>query len=158
MLREDVVTAKDAARMLGCSWRAVYRYAEMGQVRVYGRRPLLVSVSEVGEAMNPRTRTAVEEIDIAVRLAPEARRAFAELQRATVAACQAGTPPPCVTTPGDLWLADDAGDRRRAAELCAGCPAFAACGNYADLANERFGTWAGVDRGAARTNDSEEVA
>ena len=158
LLPEDVMPAKDAARLLGVAWRTIYRLAEDHRIRVYGRRPLLVSLEEVGEAMNPRTRTAVEEIDIAVRLSPEARAAYAALHVATVAAVQAGTPPPCVTTPGDLWLSDSASDRAQATVLCGGCAAFAACASYADLANERFGCWAGVDRGAARTNDSEEVA
>ena len=144
--------------MLGVSWRNIYRLCEDGKVRAYGARPLLVSLEECGQAMNPRTRTAVEEIDIAVRLSPEARRAFAALQRATFAACQAGTPPPCVTTPGDLWLSESAADRAQACELCHCCRAFAECATYADLARERFGCWAGVDRGAARTNDTEEVA
>ena len=158
LLPEDVMPAKDAARLLGVAWRTIYRLAEDHRIRAYGARPLLVSLEEVGAAMRPHVVDAVEEITLATKLSPEARQAYANLHVATVAAVQAGHPPPCVTTPGDLWLSDSAADRAQATVLCGGCAAFAACASYADLANERFGCWAGVDRGAARTNDSEEVA
>ena len=145
MSGEDVVDAKTAARLLGVTLRTIYRAAE--RAGAYGHRPLLVSLSEVGAVINPRAHTAVDEIDLATRLSPDARRAFATLNAATAAAAAAGRPPPCAADP-DRWLGDDPAGRATAAAECAGCLAFAACGAYAEVAGEAWGTWAGVDRSA----------
>ena len=158
MLAEDVVTVDDAARMLGCSSRTIRRLVEVGQAHAYGRLPLLVSISEVGEALHPHARNAEDEIDLAAKLSPAARIAFARLNRALAQAVQAGQPPPCAAGGGDRWLSDNPADRAEAARLCVGCTVLGLCGEYADAAREAFGVWAARDRGAVTTRRKEGAA
>lgn len=54
---------------------------------------------------------------------------------------------PCST--GDGWTSDDAEERAIAAQLCDGCPVWAACD--AAGAGEAWGIWAGQWRGPAPT-------
>jgi len=53
--------------------------------------------------------------------------------------------PPCADDP-ELWCSYDADEREAACHRCQPCPALAACGRYADAAQESLGVWAGVDR------------
>lgn len=54
-------------------------------------------------------------------------------------------PPPCTADP-DAWTGDEP-DLDAAAYGCWRCPAFIACGRYADLAREPHGVWAATVRG-----------
>jgi len=53
--------------------------------------------------------------------------------------------PPCADDP-ELWCSYDADEREAACHRCQPCPALAACGRYADAAQESLGVWAGHDR------------
>jgi hypothetical protein len=77
--------------------------------------------------------------------AKHARAAAEALTRALIDLTSRGQRPSC----GDygtshLWLSEDAGERRLAARMCAGCAVWAACD--AAGVHQRFGTWAGRDR------------
>lgn len=65
--------------------------------------------------------------------------AWLDLLQATTA-----DPPPCAMDP-DAWTSDEP-DLDAAAYGCLRCHAFTHCGRYADLADERYGIWAAVDR------------
>lgn len=71
----------------------------------------------------------------------EVARAYLTLTHATAHARV-----PCTGDERDLWAADHADDRAHAARLCGTCPALAPCARYADLADERWHVWGGVDR------------
>ena len=47
---------------------------------------------------------------------------------------------------GYLWLSEQVSERAVAATLCGGCPVELECWDAARARNERFGTWAGIDR------------
>lgn len=66
-------------------------------------------------------------------------------------ALDSGEVPPCCGPYFDAWTSDDIADRAAAAEMCEGCPITAACAAAADLHDERFGVWAGLDRSGRRT-------
>lgn len=71
-----------------------------------------------------------------------------DLQRAVLHLNRAGHTVPCQDHNGaDLWLSDDPDDRAAAAHWCEGCPVLTACAESADAHGERFGVWAGRDRG-----------
>lgn len=55
------------------------------------------------------------------------------------------TPTPCEADP-EAFTSDDRHEREEAAEACAHCPLLAPCGAYAELADEGWHVWAGVDR------------
>ncbi|MGI8590800.1 MAG: WhiB family transcriptional regulator [Nakamurella sp.] len=55
-------------------------------------------------------------------------------------------PVACRGADADLWTSERADERESASHRCAGCPVIGACGNYATVAREKFGTWAGIDR------------
>ena len=44
-----------------------------------------------------------------------------------------------------LWLSEKVTDRRRAAQLCGGCPVVNACNRLMLQVNPTFGVFAGVD-------------
>ena len=46
----------------------------------------------------------------------------------------------------EWWHAEDAEQRRQAAQLCHLCPLMVQCDAYAVAAGERYGTWGGKDR------------
>lgn len=48
----------------------------------------------------------------------------------------------------DYWTSDEREERVYAAVLCKTCPVLDACANYADVSDQRWHVWAGVDRGA----------
>jgi len=73
-----------------------------------------------------------------------------DLQAALVAALDAGEPIPCRGPRRALWTSDAAGDRAQAAAGCTPCPILDACQAAAESTRERFGVWAGRDRGPAR--------
>lgn len=53
---------------------------------------------------------------------------------------------PCCGPHGALWTSEVAEEREAATYRCTGCPVITACSNYASMAREKFGVWAGVDR------------
>jgi len=53
---------------------------------------------------------------------------------------------PCRGQNSRLWTSEQPEERAAAAYRCAPCPAIASCGDYAEVARERFGVWAGRDR------------
>lgn len=77
------------------------------------------------------------------------------LAGAVDAAQDAGRAIPCrtYTGPRSPWLAEHSQEQRRAADLCAPCPALADCAAYALAIREAAGTWGGMtvqDRGRHR--------
>lgn len=80
-----------------------------------------------------------------VPIRPAARPAWLRLQAAIDAAG------PTVCRDRDEWISDNDEDREYAANHCGGCPVLRQCGEYADAAREREGVWAGVSRGAGKT-------
>jgi hypothetical protein len=74
-------------------------------------------------------------------LSTDSRRAWERLVDLT-----SSTPPPCRSDAGELWFSPHRAHRAAAAECCSACQALDACGSYANVAGERFGVWAGVDR------------
>lgn len=44
------------------------------------------------------------------------------------------------------WLSEDKLERVQAVAWCSGCPILEACRQNAELLDERFGVWGGVDR------------
>ena len=68
---------------------------------------------------------------------------------ALVALATDGRRPPCGQYGiSQWWLSDDPRRRAMAARRCTGCPVLDACDAAADEAGERFGVWAGRDRGS----------
>ena len=68
-------------------------------------------------------------------------------QRADLRELQAALSRACWATPcngHNLWISDDDADQVRAAELCSGCPAFAACRNYIARYPSEQGVYAGT--------------
>jgi hypothetical protein len=60
-----------------------------------------------------------------------------------------GYRPPCGQFGlAELFTSDEYTDRLAAARLCPGCRLFATCAAAAEEGRERFGVWAGVDRGS----------
>ena len=79
------------------------------------------------------------------------------LDRALLDLAERGARPPCGHRwSGDLWLSDDAGDRRQAAVLCRPCPVLEACAAAGDEQREAFGVWGGVDRTKRPTRKKEK--
>lgn len=52
----------------------------------------------------------------------------------------------CCGAHGDWWTSEQPEERAAAAYRCGPCPVIASCGDYAEVARERFGVWAGRDR------------
>jgi len=73
-----------------------------------------------------------------------------DLQAALVAALDAGEPIPCRGPRRRWWTSEAADDRDTAVTRCAPCPILDACHAAAESTRERFGVWAGRDRGPAR--------
>jgi WhiB family transcriptional regulator, redox-sensing transcriptional regulator len=77
--------------------------------------------------------------------APPVRRVYLKVAVAT--------PPltgPACARPGqdpDLWFSEQPEDQALAQAICATCPARRACHVKAEANGERFGVWAGDDRG-----------
>lgn len=68
------------------------------------------------------------------------------LDRALLDLAERGARPPCGHRwSGDLWVSDDAEDRRQAAVLCRPCPVLEACAAAAEEADERHNVWGGRD-------------
>jgi hypothetical protein len=65
--------------------------------------------------------------------------------QAVLEASASGTPPHCFDA-GDLWVSESVEDRRRAEQLCHGCPVLKYCHTAAAARKERFGVWGGIDR------------
>ena len=55
----------------------------------------------------------------------------------------------CVGEDPELWFSDNPEDRELAIAICAACPVRLGCLDYANRSDERFGIWAGEDRGAS---------
>lgn len=56
----------------------------------------------------------------------------------------AGETTPCAGR--NEWLSNRAADKRTAIRLCGDCPARAACAEFAENNNEKYGIWGGIDR------------
>ena len=57
----------------------------------------------------------------------------------------------CRDADPDLFFPDRAGTDISAAQgICAGCPVRAECHGFAEVTNQVYGVWAGVDRGNPR--------
>ncbi len=56
--------------------------------------------------------------------------------------------PPCAAEPA-LWFSTSTDDIETARHRCLACHAIARCDEYATVANERAGVWAGVNRDRA---------
>jgi Transcription factor WhiB len=76
------------------------------------------------------------------------RKASEQLTRALLANAARGIRPRC-SDPKicSYWTSEYPTERALAALWCAGCPVFAECGEFAAAHDERWGVWAGVDRG-----------
>lgn len=72
--------------------------------------------------------------------------AYDELREVLADACRAGLIVPCAGRAE--WTSTDAQERAQAAAECPGCPGYDACHEAAQAGRERFGVWAGRDRGA----------
>lgn len=87
-----------------------------------------------------RPRYDTNALPTAARIPALARPAW-DLLRAGLASVAV----PCTAEPGP-WFSDDAASRAEAAQACTTCPLILACAGYADAAQEKFGTWAGIER------------
>jgi hypothetical protein len=81
-----------------------------------------------------------------------------QLTRALIDAAAQGMRPHCSDAGSWLWLSEDPADRREAARRCHGCVVFDPCGQAAEARQERFGTWAGVDRTKAPGRKAQQAA
>lgn len=101
--------------------------------------------------------TAVAGVDVpeSTPVLTEAEQAFRRLAARLDELADTGRTWPCAADP-ERWFADDDADRAAAAEACRSCPALTACGDYAAAADERHGTWGGVDRSRRTTRRKED--
>lgn len=79
-------------------------------------------------------------------LKPHAAEAYEELQRALLLTRTRCQEVPCLGPGRAAWTSDDPADHDLAADLCLLCPIFAVCQRYAEAAQPKAGTWAGVTR------------
>ncbi len=63
--------------------------------------------------------------------------------------------PPCSHDP-EAWFSYDPADAETAVAGCHRCRVAGPCGDYADAARERHGTWAAIDRDPRRWTDRPE--
>lgn len=101
----------------------------------------------IGRALTTaQTDKLVEEVLARHTQSFEALDAFEDLNHGLLLARENGEQVPCLGPGADAWTSDDATDQELAADLCLLCPVFTLCQRYADVANPRAGTWAGVTR------------
>lgn len=77
------------------------------------------------------------------------------LSRALLTLAEDGQRPRCSDAP-HLALSDDIAERAIATTWCEGCPVFAECEAAGQF--EKFGVWAGVDRGPDPASKKERRA